>query len=157
VSSGERRAAIALEEHERGARETTGKNDGPDVRLYANGIEGIHWCGAFASWVCEKAGTPLPGSREDHLAVINIERAARKTGWLLSAHGEVHAGDLLISRREDPKNPNGRHVGIVVAASKRSLLTVDGNISNRVSKVTWSRSNPLIVGVVRIPEPGGIP
>jgi hypothetical protein len=86
------------------------------------------WCAYFASWVTRRAGAPL-GSRGSGIAsAAGIRAWAERTGrW----RHLPRPGDVAVF---------SHHVGIVVYVTGSRMTTIDGNWSNRVSRVSRRRS-----------------
>ena len=154
---------IARAELARGVRESpAGSNQGARIREYVRSTTPSAypnpWCAYFASWVARRAGAPIgPGGRGLG-ATGAVQAWALRTGrW----HHTPRAGNLIVE-------PG--HVGVVVAVSsaRHTLVSIEGNYSDRVSSVghgwgdalgyvrvtpTWSPDPPLRARFVVHPGP----
>jgi hypothetical protein len=123
---------IAKAEFHKGVREMPlGSNDGPAIARYRSALSprprGGAWCAYFASWVTRRAGAPL-GARGHGIAGV-----AGITGWALRTgrwRRLPRPGDVAVY-------PG--HAGIVVSVRGSRMTTVEGNWSNRVSRLHRSR------------------
>lgn len=123
----ERIVDIAL--NEVGVREATGNNDGPRVEeylAYTDLGKGYAWCAAFVSWCYGQAGLAAPRSAWSPALFPNV-RCYTKEQIQREA---VRPADLfgIYSQRLGRIN----HVGIVRKLEGRYILTVEGNVANRV-------------------------
>ncbi len=137
-------ARIATAELRRGSGEAPrGSNGGPDVGRYrtatTGAVAGSPWCAYFASWVQRAAGHPIgPGGR-------GVSSAGELARWAREVHrwsGRPQVGGLLVLPE---------HVGVVVAIHGATVTSIDGNWSDRVTRVT--RPVHEAAGYVSAPEP----
>ncbi|NPE47776.1 CHAP domain-containing protein [Sphingobacterium sp. arapr2] len=118
---------IAL--NEIGVKEATGNNDGARVEEYLSytGLgKGYAWCAAFVSWCYGKAGRDAPRNAWSPALFPNArcytkEQIQREAVRPADLFGIYNSG----LRRID-------HVGIVRKLENRYILTVEGNVANRV-------------------------
>jgi hypothetical protein len=118
-----------------------GSNEAPAIRRYRTAVRWSSprtaWCGYFVSYVASEAGAPLGEYGEGMGAVGDIRRWAKRTQrW----RTRPHKGNIVVFRG---------HVGIVErVVGGSTIVTIEGNHSNRVARVWRSRSEPL--GYVRL-------
>lgn len=123
----ERIVDIAL--NEIGVREATGNNDGPRVEeylAYTDLGKGYAWCAAFVSWCYGKAELSVP---RNAWSPALFPKAHRYTDQQIS-QGLVRRADLFGIYNSRLGRIN--HVGIVRKLEGRYILTVEGNVANRV-------------------------
>lgn len=114
-----------------GAKEATGKNDGPTIRRFLREDAQLNWCSAFVLTCFDEAGAPLPGNFYANRAVKTLETELRGAGAEI-AREALRRGDIVTFERR-----GGAHVGIVaeVIPDVRAFFSVEGNVSNRVKRV----------------------
>lgn len=144
----QRIVAIARAELARGVREVpAGSDRGTRIGMYVRSTSPSYypaaWCAYFASWVTQRAGVPI-GSRGRGIGrTADIATWARRTGrW----HHTPKPSNLIVM---------AGHVGIVEKVfADHTLLSIDGNWSNRVTRVRrrWSEA----LGYVRV-TPRSVP
>lgn len=78
----EKALAVAQREFLRGVKETTGKNDGPDIEKYLQGDKGLAWCAAFVIWCFERADYKFPGNRWKNRKVSDFWRTLDESGFI---------------------------------------------------------------------------
>lgn len=124
---------IARGEFAKGIREIPrGSNTSPGIARYRGAMvpraRPAAWCAYFASWVTKRAGAPLGVHGYGIASAAGISVWARRTGrWRhLPRPGDVAVYD--------------HHVGIVATVSGSRMTTVEGNWSDRVSRLSRSRS-----------------
>jgi hypothetical protein len=132
---------FARAELSKGVRESPmGSDNSMAIGRYRGALvprpHGGPWCAYFASWVTRRAGAPL-GSRGGGIAsAAGIRAWAQRTGrW----RRLPRVGDVAVY---------SHHVGIVVYVTGSRMTTIDGNWSNRVSKV--SRRRYEAIGFARV-------
>lgn len=132
---------VARAELDKGIRESPlGSNNSKAIARYRGALDprphGGPWCAYFASWVTRRAGAPL-GSRGSGIAsAAGIRAWAERTGhW----RHLPRPGDVAVF---------SHHVGIVVYVAGSRMTTIDGNWSNRVSRV--SRRRYEAIGFARV-------
>lgn len=124
-----RERIVAIAAKEIGVREATGNNDGPRVEeylAYTDLGKGYAWCAAFVSWCYGQAGLVAPRNAWSPALFPNA-RCYTKEQIQREA---VRPADLfgIYSQRLGRIN----HVGIVRKLEGRYILTVEGNVANRV-------------------------
>lgn len=124
-----RERIVAIAAKEIGVREATDNNDGPRVEeylAYTDLGKGYAWCAAFVSWCYGKAGRDAPRNAWSPALFPNV-RCYTKEQIQREA---VRPADLfgIYSQRLGRIN----HVGIVWKLEGRYILTVEGNVANRV-------------------------
>ncbi len=125
-------------------REVGGANRGPWVRVYMEGKDGpgFLWCAGFASFLVRQgswhSGVPLPLTPT--FSCDDLSRDAQNDGRFFGENeiidGAVTLDDLprgsLFVQRRSPNDWN--HVGIVVAAVKDVIETIEGNTNEGGSR-----------------------
>ena len=143
----QRLVLLSLREWKKGVQEEPmGSNDSPDIARYrtatAGAIRGGAWCAYFASYLVRRAGLPIgPGGRGTGL-VVSVAEWGRQNNRFFAADDrsfKPQAGDMVIW-------PS--HMGMVISAKGRSMLTVEGNASDRVMR--QRRAISQAVGFVRV-------
>jgi len=112
-----------------GVKEATDNNDGARVEEYLayTGLGTGHaWCAAFVSWCYGKAGLSAP---RNAWSPALFPMARRYTGQQVR-EGSVRPADLFAIYNQQLGRIN--HVGIVRKREGNWLLTVEGNVDNRV-------------------------
>ncbi|MCW2966519.1 MAG: hypothetical protein JWM71_291 [Solirubrobacteraceae bacterium] len=140
--------AIAHAELARNVRESPpGSDRGARIRTYVRSTTPSFypnpWCAYFVSWVAREAGVPI-GPRGHGLgSVAGIAAWGERTGrW----HRTPRVSNVIVL-------PG--HVGLVVEVSAdHTLVSIDGNYSNRVTRVHHRWSDAL--GYVRL-TPKSVP
>lgn len=120
---------------------------------YAGGRK-EHWCAHFASWVYLQAGLPLPGYKAPSATppAWNPIASVNTMFDTLASMGKIYKspqiGDLIFYYRSGSAGNKG-HVGIVTELKGDSVVSIEGNLSDRVARVTHKLSNPKIAGYGR--------
>jgi len=120
-----------------GVREATGKNDGAKVEEYLayTGLgKGYAWCAAFVSWCYGKAGLAAP---RNAWSPALFPMARRYNSQQVRADS-LRQADLFAIYSQQLGRIN--HVGIVRKIEGNWLLTVEGNVANRV----LSKRRPIV-------------
>ena len=131
------RAELARNVHEM----PNGSNEAPRIARYRSAVRWsagpAAWCGYFASWVAREAGVPIGEGGQGIGLVSEVGRWGQRTGrW----QTRPVKGAVVVFRHA--------HVGVVEKVSGSSVLTIEGNHSNRVAHA-W-RSPSEIRGYVRL-------
>lgn len=134
------RAELARNVHEM----PDGSNEAPRIARYRNAVRWAAgpaaWCGYFASFVAREAGVPVGEGGRGIGLVSEFRTWGKRTGrW----RDTPARGSVAVFRHA--------HVGIVERVSGASVVTIEGNHSNRVARV-W-RSRGEIRGYVRLSAP----
>ena len=143
---------IAIAEFNAGVREEPlGSNRGTRVCEYLKaGKAGCPnpWCAGFVSWVFAEAGRPLGECAA--AGVATIKSCAERKGWPVSnSLRSPSPGDIIIFRADDGY-PNNDHAGIVIKVTSGSIITIEGNSSDRVSRNSYPLTQPR-VGIISLP------
>lgn len=85
-------------------------------------VDGLPWCGSFCNWVFQEAGVKIP-------SVIATASGAHSFKNLGKWHETPNVGDLAFMDFPHDGVDRISHVGIVIAVSKDSITTVEGNTS----------------------------
>ena len=112
-----------------GVKEATGNNDGRQVEEYLayTGLgKGYAWCAAFVSWCYGKAGHLVPRNAWSPSLFPNGRRYSTKE----IQQGAVRPADLFGIYSQGLRRID--HVGIIRKLEDRYILTVEGNVANRV-------------------------
>jgi len=124
-----RKRIVQIASQEIGVKEATGNNDGLMVEEYLayTGLgKGHAWCAAFVSWCYGKAGLATP---RNAWSPALFPMARRYTGQQVR-EGRVRSADLFAIYNHRLARID--HVGIVRKREGNWLLTVEGNVDNRV-------------------------
>lgn len=121
---------------------------------YAGG-RNEHWCAHFASWVFLRAGSPLPGYKMPSLvpprwnpvaSVNTLYNEVAKEGKISQT---PKPNDLIFYYRTGSSGKKG-HVGIVTQVKDGKVVSIEGNLSDRVVQVTHRLNDPKIAGYGRV-------
>jgi hypothetical protein len=127
---------IARREFAKGVREIPrGSNNSRGIARYRGALSprppAAAWCAFFASWVTRQAGAPLGAHGHGIASAAGIGIWARRTGrW----RRVPRAGDVAVYIG---------HVGIVTSVRGSRMTTIEGNWSDRVSRLSRRRSEAL--------------
>ncbi len=135
-----------------GVRET-GNNGGLPLERYGlPGEEPLPWCARFLRWCFSVGGTPLPGHKYLIGSVTALHDALLERGAILSPGQKPEPGDLVLFHERGKSDKGaGKHIAILELYGDRNLITVDGNWSNSVQRVTRPRADPTIWCFARWP------
>ena len=102
------------------------------------------WCGAFASWVANQAGVPtsvVPKSR----SASGIYNDIGKNGGSYPSLKSAMPGDFYV------RHNNGKisHIGIVESHNGSNITTIDGNWSDKVSRVKYKDTDTNTIKIAR--------
>lgn len=138
----------ARRELEAGVREATGNNDGVPAVRYNFG-ERKPWCAAFVAWCFDQADVHLPGNIRRLASVDYMERQLQARGARVRS---PEPGDIVTFRHRAGSDAGpGRHVGIVEDIEGRVLVTIEGNMGDRVKRCRRPVTDPSITGLYRWP------
>lgn len=146
---------LQLANQQVGLKEATGNNDGPTEKFSGGRRE--PWCSHFAVWLYRSVGLTIPGDVLPSVKVANplasvsfLERVFKEHDWF---YREPKPGDIIFffNRGLSDSGP-GRHCGIVEKVEGNLVSTIEGNLSNKVGKMTYKLDNPRISGYGRLPE-----
>jgi hypothetical protein len=127
---------IARAEFHKGVREAPrGSNDSPGIARYRKALASrprpAAWCAFFASWVAKSAGAPLGRRGAGIASAAGIRSWAQRTGrW----RHLPRPGDMAVYHG---------HVGIVASVEGSRMTTIEGNWSDRVSRLSRGRREAL--------------
>lgn len=127
--SGVRERIVDIAVQEIGVQEATGNNDGKRVEEYLayTGLgKGHAWCAAFVSWCYGRAGLAVP---RNAWSPALFPLARRYTAQQIN-QGTVRQANLFAIYNSSLQRIN--HVGIVRKKEGNWILTVEGNVDNRV-------------------------
>jgi hypothetical protein len=133
----------------RAAKEELGyREQGGNCTKYGSwyGIHCAEWCDMFVSWVFHHVGllSSIGGKFAyvpSHLDWFRKHKLFHKRG---AKGGGPHLGGAIFFDWDGNGVPN--HIGIVVSYTDTHVYTVEGNRSDKVSALTYLRSNHLILG-----------
>ena len=129
ASTGVRERIVDIAVHEIGVQEAGGNNDGIRVEEYLayTGLgKGHAWCAAFVSWCYGQAGLAVPRNAWSP-ALFPVAR--RYTDQQIG-QGSVRQADLFAIYSSSHQRIN--HVGILRKKEGNWIVTVEGNVDNRV-------------------------
>ncbi|MBD1431782.1 CHAP domain-containing protein [Sphingobacterium sp. DN00404] len=125
---------IEIAAAEIGVREATGNNDGGRVEAYLayTGLgKGHAWCAAFVSWCYGQAGFAEPRNPWSPALFPNARTYCRGGACAdLKISTQVKPADIFGIYSRSAKRIN--HVGLVWRMERNYILTVEGNVENRV-------------------------
>lgn len=127
--AGVRERIIDIAVQEIGVQEATGNNDGRRVEeylVYTGFGKGHAWCAAFVSWCYGRVGLSVPRNAWSP-ALFPIARRYRAQQI---RQGSVRQADLFAIYSSSLQRIN--HVGIVRKKEGNWIVTVEGNVDNRV-------------------------
>lgn len=146
---------VTIAQSQIGVREQPGNRGTPMERYALPGEDPLPWCARFVRWCFTQAGHQLPGNPYEIASVTNLQRALAKAGAWLGRFQTPRRGDLVLfsERGQSDIGAAGRHVGIVLSADARWLVTVEGNWGDAVQRVTREIDTANIWGFARWPRP----
>lgn len=136
---------VARAEFARDVREVPrGSNDSTRIALYRGALvpraRAAAWCAFFVSWVTRTAGAPVGRNGTGIASASGIQAWAQRTGrWRHSPR----PGDVAVY---------SGHAGIVESVSGSRMTTIEGNWSDRVSRLSRRRGEAF--GFARIASQG---
>lgn len=96
------------------------------------------WCALFISWCARQAQIPESIISNNSLADGTGGNFGEKNVYAFSEH-EPQKGDIVYI--DNDSDPEADHVGIVYAVDDDYIYTVEGNTSNRVYDIKYSRES----------------
>ena len=123
---------------------------------YAGG-RNEHWCAHFASWVFLRAGSPLPGYKPPSLSPPrwNPIASVNTLYETLKSEGKIvntpKPNDLIFYYRTGSSGSKG-HVGIVTQVKDGKVISIEGNLNDRIAQVKHRLDDPKIAGYGRAYE-----
>lgn len=125
---------IEIAAAEIGVREATGNNDGKRVEEYLRytGLDKGHaWCAAFISWCYAQVGLTEPRNPWSPALFPNARTYCRGAACAGAANiKRIRPADVFGIYGHSAKRIN--HVGLVLGTAGKYLLTIEGNVENRV-------------------------
>lgn len=148
MSFSERFADIATSQL--GVKEVAGNKGLPFERYGIRGEDPLPWCARFVRWCLEMAGYKIPWNRYEMASVAYLEKQFIDRGWVVT---EPARGDIVFfkSRGKSDRGP-GRHIGIVVKVWDTGFQTVEGNLGDKVAKMSYKHSTKNVSCFGRIPQ-----
>ena len=162
--------AIDIAISQLGVLEATGHNDGVPSERYMRG-DNLAWCAGFALWCFESSDNiaiwdaglgPDEGADSDYWKlrkVSTMKAYLDDRGLGLGGNIVPHRNDLVFfGDRGASDAGDGSHVGIVEAVNPPtggdqegwSITTIEGNLGNKVSRLTHQIPNSRIIGFARV-------
>ena len=142
---------LARQEYDKHVAERPlGSNESPDIARYRSAVAlswpNTAWCAYFTSYIARRAGAPLGYTGEGFAAVAAARAWAQSEGsyFASSSAKAAKAGDIVFWPE---------HIGLVIKVSGKSITTIEGNSSDRVSMNTHSRGS--VMGFARLYSPSG--
>ncbi|PRD51999.1 peptidoglycan-binding protein [Sphingobacterium gobiense] len=115
-----------------GVREATGNNDGERVEAYLayTGLSKGHaWCAAFISWCYGQAGLTEPCNPWSPALFPNARTYCRSNAC---AHSKIMIKPADVFGIYSHSANRINHVGLVRGIAGKYLLTIEGNVENKV-------------------------
>jgi len=145
--------AVAIDELKKGAQEIGGKNSGPWVRKYLNGmaVEGASWCAGFVSFCFANNGHPMPFNYTVSARDLLNQFKSKNWSYELGDGIAPEPGDILVWWRNGPENWQG-HAGITHCFCDGSLFTIEGNRTTKVAGFAYNlKTMTNLLGFGRVP------
>ncbi len=115
-------------------REVGGSNNGPWVRLYMDGLQGLPWCAGFVSFILRQAsnniGVIVPFETSpscDRFVYSAKDKGLFREGRDIADKSKMAPGALFLCRKS--KN-DWMHIGIVTRAESEQFYTIEGNAND---------------------------
>ena len=117
-------------------------NRGSKYQSYC-GIGGLAWCAAFVCWVFNKAGCGklFYGGKKSAYCPTILSYHRKKGQVVNKTQGQP--GDMIFFDYEPNGSPN--HIGIIVSRTKTGYNTIEGNYSNKVTRVKRKLSEVMAI------------
>ena len=156
IAGGPGSAIVAAAAGEVGqAEQPPGSNDSPRIAMYRQATAGSPgpgpWCAYFVSWAAKQAGTPIGPAGNGGGSVDGLYAWAQSAGRAEGSDYRPRPGDVIVW---------DEHIGIVESVLPNGQIkTIEGNSSDRVQRLTRSRSGVLPsrhapLSTVRLPLKG---
>lgn len=143
--------------------EATGNNDGVPAERY-NAGEKLPWCAAFVLYCnAHSDEVKIAEYRTPRWytmrAVVALDAYCTAQGWKLPPKSRPQRGDIIFfASRGTSDTGSGRHVGLVENVDGLVVHTVEGNVSNRVSRQQHdlgdTATRARVSGYARVPFQG---
>lgn len=134
---------VQLAKSQLGVEEIGGPNKGPPQWLYSGGRPDP-WCANFVCFVMDRARAWVPGSIPPAPDRWNLMASSSAMFISLTNNKMIvddpQPGDIMFL--DDPP----RHVGIVIEVREDDVITIEGNMSDRVKMVVRTKSPSLRYG-----------
>ncbi|MEU9507377.1 CHAP domain-containing protein [Micromonospora sp. NPDC048170] len=145
-----RRLISNLAESEVGSAES-GNNYYPiRYKLNSNIIRPAEWCGVFVNYCWAHGGaTKKPsmkgsGTAQGHWATYWQDWAKRNGRWT-GLSGTPAIGDAVVYGNYAVSGHIGIVVGVRGSGSSREIMTVEGNVGNKVTQFGWRKPSSMYV------------
>lgn len=133
-----------------GVAEASHRNDGIPAERYLRG-EKLPWCAAFCLWCNgqsdEEAAAPTNADWYAMRSVQTFEDRMKARGfWRAPGAAPPARGDYVFfaSRGGSDHAAGGRHMGLVEELVGAMLHTVEGNLSDKVSREVHDLTSPAV-------------
>lgn len=100
------------------------------------------WCAVFVSWCANEAGISTKYIPKTS-GVSSMKNFFTSNGLYTKGSTGIKVGDIVFfgSKQSSPS-----HVGIVVAVENGTIVTIEGNYSDKVSECTYALGSKTILG-----------
>ena len=134
-------------------RNNKGTNDSKEIRKYKHGaVNSNEWCGYFVSWLYEQGQNRNNNNTFGYQANSQaMRRKAESKGFYAKKNSGYtpKPGDIMVLKKNEYKG----HVGIVTKVfADGSFETIEGNQSNKVTKVHSKMSRKNLDGFIRMED-----
>ena len=129
-----------------GHGEFLGDNQGPDIKRYLQGREGLSWCSGFVSYILYECDVKDFGYE---LMARNYLNKAKKIGW---STRYPERGDLIVFWRGSRNSIQG-HIGIIEKVDRDYIYTIEGNTGkypSKVKRLKHKRNDEKILGYIHL-------
>lgn len=138
------------------ARSQVGTAEPEAWSRYCDG-DRLPWCAAFLLWCWRMSQHPdLPGNRWTNRAVWRLQRQLERSGARL--HRPLAVGDIVVMTRpgsvtDGPMLSHGSvgHIGIVDDLDISHVRLIEGNVGDRVVRVTYAMPPQSWLAIYRWP------
>ncbi|MCX4388184.1 CHAP domain-containing protein [Micromonospora peucetia] len=145
-----RRLISNTAESEVGSVETGNNNYPLRYKLNGNIVRPAEWCGVFVNycWVIggatKKPSMKGSGTAQGHWATY-WKSWANKNGRWTGLSGTPAIGDAVVYGHYADSGHIGIVVGVRGSGSSREIMTVEGNVSNKVTAFGWRKPSSMYV------------